>query len=137
MKTATMTFRIEEDLRQQFNEAAMRVHRPAAQIIRELMREFVEKNIDGTNSEPARETVTTSFYVGGEEYQITQPVAKTMEELERRKAMEFAIANSELEGYKTPDEFRNLMEQVVIGEITIEDVRRDIEERYADFFVKQ
>ena len=65
-----------------------------------------------------------------------RPPAKTKEEFERRRAVDFALANSEFEGYKTSDEFKELMERVAIGEISIEDVRRSTEERFAEFFIK-
>jgi len=81
-------------------------------------------------------TYTTTFYVAGEPYQITRKIAKTQEELDRRMNVEFALANSELSGYKTSDEFRELMERVATGEITIQDVFKSIEERYAEFLVK-
>lgn len=42
LKDTKMTLRIEPELHQAFNEAAKRLHRPAAQVIRELMRQYVE-----------------------------------------------------------------------------------------------
>jgi predicted transcriptional regulator len=42
-KEACMTFRVEADLREQFAEAAGRAHRPAAQVLRDFMRAYVER----------------------------------------------------------------------------------------------
>jgi predicted DNA-binding protein len=106
LKEATMSIRVEESLRDQFNEAAVRVDRPAAQIMRELMRGFVEKNL------PPK-----------------QPLM-TMEEYERRKAVDFVLANSELEGYKTSDEQKAVFERYAKGEITTDDIHRIIEEKF-------
>ena len=81
-------------------------------------------------------TYTTIYYIGDEECQITRKIAKSQEEHDRRMAVELALVNSELEGYKTPDDFRELMERVATGEITIEDVHRDTERKFAEFLVK-
>lgn len=42
-KETTMTFRVEPDLRASFHDAAEGEHRPAAQVLRELMRDYVEQ----------------------------------------------------------------------------------------------
>jgi hypothetical protein len=47
-KESQMTIRIEPELRAQFTEAALQDHRPASQVLRELMRSYIatvrEKN---------------------------------------------------------------------------------------------
>jgi predicted transcriptional regulator len=40
-KEVQMSIKLETELRAQFMEAAERVHRPAAQILREMMRSFI------------------------------------------------------------------------------------------------
>lgn len=41
-KEVQMTIRIEPALRAEFTEAAMRDHRPASQVLRELMRSYIK-----------------------------------------------------------------------------------------------
>jgi antitoxin component of RelBE/YafQ-DinJ toxin-antitoxin module len=109
-KTASMTIRIEDELRQQFNEAATRAHRPAAQVVRDFMREFVEKSLP------------------------RKPMTLTPEELERREAVDFALANSELEGYETSAAQNELFERFARGEITGEELGKEVD-RMADEFL--
>lgn len=56
-KEVQMTIRIEPALRAEFTEAAMRDHRPASQVLRELMRSYIktvgEKNQVATNTSTA------------------------------------------------------------------------------------
>lgn len=47
MKTEIMTLKVESDLKQAFKTIAERNHRPASQVIRELMRTYI-----ATNREP-------------------------------------------------------------------------------------
>jgi len=42
MKEAGMRIRVEPELREEFTEACKRQHVPAAQVLREYMREFVK-----------------------------------------------------------------------------------------------
>ena len=42
MKEAGMRIRVEPELREEFTEACKRKHVPAAQVLREYMREFVK-----------------------------------------------------------------------------------------------
>jgi len=42
MKQAGMRIRVEPELREQFTDACKRQHVPAAQVLREYMREFVK-----------------------------------------------------------------------------------------------
>lgn len=44
-KEAVFTMKLEPELRDQFMAAANAVHRPASQIVRELMREFVHRQV--------------------------------------------------------------------------------------------
>ena len=47
-KEVQMAIKMEEALRDQFHKAAKANHQPAAQIIRELMREYCAKNAQKT-----------------------------------------------------------------------------------------
>ena len=42
-KAAVFTMKLEPDLRAEFIAAAAAIHRPASQVVRELMREFVQR----------------------------------------------------------------------------------------------
>lgn len=45
-KAAVFTMKLEPDLRAEFMAAAEACHRPASQVVRELMREFVQRQQD-------------------------------------------------------------------------------------------
>ena len=45
-KAAVFTMKLESDLRAEFMAAAVASHRPASQVVRELMREFVQRQQD-------------------------------------------------------------------------------------------
>lgn len=45
-KEAVFTMKLEPDLRDQFMAAAEASHRPASQVVRELMRDFVQRQRD-------------------------------------------------------------------------------------------
>ena len=45
-KQAVFTMKLEPELRQDFMAAAEAAHRPASQVVRELMREFVQRQRD-------------------------------------------------------------------------------------------
>ncbi|MDR3054851.1 MAG: antitoxin VbhA family protein [Zoogloeaceae bacterium] len=77
MKTSTMNLRIEEDLREQFTAVAERNHRPAAQIIRDLMRDYIAQN-DAVAASDISEA----------------------ERAKRQRAVDIARANVGLEGYE-------------------------------------
>ena len=46
-KEAVFTMKLESELRDDFLAEAEAVHRPASQVVRELMREFVQRQRDG------------------------------------------------------------------------------------------
>jgi len=54
-KEVQMTIRIEPELRADFTEAALRDHRPAAQVLRELMRGYI-KQVNAKDRASALET---------------------------------------------------------------------------------
>ncbi|MGA0546460.1 antitoxin of toxin-antitoxin stability system [Brevundimonas sp. VNH65] len=45
-KDAVFTMKLEPDLRDQFMAAAEAAHRPASQVVREMMREFVHRHTE-------------------------------------------------------------------------------------------
>lgn len=112
MKEVTMNFRVDEALRDAFAEAAAQQNRPAAQIMRELMRNFVAQVRAGR---PARDEATLA---------------------ERRAAVDFARANDELEGYQTSPELADEFERYARGEIEIADMHRETERRFGHRIVK-
>jgi hypothetical protein len=98
MKDTTMTIRIEDDLRARLNEAAALAHRPAAQIIRDLIRDFVAA--------------------------APRPALSEADLMQRRDAVDFARGCVELEGGYTCHEFNELMEQFARGEIEMEVIHK-------------
>lgn len=98
LQDTKMSFRINSSLRKQFAQAADLTGRPAADIMRKLMQDF-----------------------------ITSVNANTAEEGPRRMAVDFAIANNELEGFTTSPDFQALLEQFAQGKISTDDIRRDTE----------
>jgi hypothetical protein len=51
MKEAVFTMKLESDLRDDFMAAANAVHQPASQVVRELMREFVNRQREKVDHE--------------------------------------------------------------------------------------
>jgi predicted transcriptional regulator len=106
-KESTMTFRVEEDLRERFAAAAKDSHRPAAQVLRELMRAYVERT-------PARPA----------------PAAGLISDAERRRrqaAVDFAQASVGLEGFKISPEEEAHAQRYIDGDIDLEEyVRPDV-----------
>lgn len=80
-KEVQMTFRVEAELRAEFTAAALQEHRPAAQVIREFMRAYVNEARSGQ----------------------VQPLKATISSAERRRrerAVSFARASVNLEGFE-------------------------------------
>lgn len=50
-KEAVFTMKLENDLRERFIAAAQAAHRPASQVVRELMREFIVREQEKTEYE--------------------------------------------------------------------------------------
>lgn len=74
-KEAVFTMKLEPELRDAFMAAAQANHRPASQIVRELMREFVQRQQDSqsydaylrSKVDTARTQITSGQYVTAEE----------------------------------------------------------------------
>ena len=56
MKEAGMRIRVEPELREEFTEACKRQHVPAAQVLREYMREFVKSQPKSRKAKTKSET---------------------------------------------------------------------------------
>ena len=98
-----MTFRVEQELRASFTEAAEIDHRPAAQVLRELMRLYVRQ---------VRERVAVT------------PVDNIVSVAERRRrenAVNFARASVGLEGFKPSEEDEAHARRFSNGEIELEE----------------
>lgn len=74
-KEAVFTMKLEPELRAEFMAAAEASHRPASQIMRELMREFVQRQNEAREYEAflrgkvtgAREQISSGDYAGTDE----------------------------------------------------------------------
>ena len=92
-KQATMTFRVEHDLRDSFNEATERNHIPAAQVLRAFMRDYVRQ---------ARNPA---------------PVISPAERKRREEAVNYARASVSLEGFKIGKAEEEHARRFINGEI--------------------
>lgn len=96
MKEVQMTFRVESELRTRFTAAAELDHRPAAQVLRELMRAYVGQ---------AR----------------TVPVAIAADAQQARaNAVRFARASVGLEGFEPSAEAQAHAQRFINGEIDLQ-----------------
>ena len=102
-KTEQVQFRVPSQLKDDFQRAAAEVHRPASQILRELMRDFV-------NSVPPQ-TIGRDTPV-----EIT-----AIERRDRADAVALGRASVALEGLTVSQEARELQDMFANGEITFED----------------
>jgi predicted DNA-binding protein len=103
MKEASMTFRVETGLREQFAAAAEREHRPAAQVLREFMRAYVEKAQEKAEAAEALPRIDA-------------------EERERRQAaVNYGWASVGLEGFPISEEDKNHAQRFIDGEIDLQE----------------
>ena len=98
MKEVQMTFRVEPELRSSFTAAAELDCRPAAQVLRELMRAYVSQTRERT-VKPANDIISA------------------VERQRRENAVNFARASVGLEGFKVTDEYAALTQRFINGEI--------------------
>lgn len=100
LKEKQYTLRVEPSLREDFNEAARINHTPAAQVLRDFMRNYVEATRART---PANDSISR-------------------DEHERRlKAVNYARASVGLEGFKPTPAAEALAARFVSGEISMAD----------------
>lgn len=103
MKDVQMTFRVEPELRASFTEAAEAEHRPAAQVLREFMREYV------AHVRQARASHST---------------LSAAEQNRRRKAFNSALASVGLEGFEVTEAYKVQAERFIKGEIEFSELTR-------------
>lgn len=102
-KEVQMTFRVEPELRDAFAEATALVDRPAAQVLRELMRGYVAHS---------REPVTIDAAEGRL----------------RAAAISAGIASVALEGFTVPTAYRDEADRFVRGEIDFSALTATVDE---------
>jgi hypothetical protein len=107
LKDEQMIIRVPSELKSEFQHAALAADRPAAQILREFMRDFVAKN-------------RTSGVVA--------PIGSTAEE--RKVALNFGRASVALEGFSVSSEAQVQQERWVRGEITMEECIANIKQAH-------
>jgi len=95
-KEASMTFRVEPELREDFNEAAEADRRPAAQVLRELMRSYV-----------------LHVRQRGDASELIEPRVRDT----RRSHFDAAIASVALEGFSVPSSYKSEAERFIRGDI--------------------
>jgi len=92
-KDVTMTIRLEPELHSQFMQAAEHEHRPAAQLLRDLMRGYVEQ------------------------FRARKPRISAAERKRREEALHYARASVGLEEFDVPDAYRTEAERFIRGEM--------------------
>jgi len=100
-KDVLMTIRIEPELRAEFNDAALQAHRPAAQVLRDLMRNYV--------SESRRRSSIPG----------TDNTMSPAERRRREKAVAFARGSVSLEGFTPSVSEEALARQFIDGAIEL------------------
>lgn len=99
-KDVQMTFRIEPELRAEFTDAAMQEHRPAAQVLREFMRAYVNEARERQNA-PANDAISAG------------------ERRRRENAVNFARSSVGLEGFKPSKAEEAHARRFINGEIEL------------------
>lgn len=110
-KEVQMTFRVEPELRAEFSDAALLENRPAAQVLRELMRAYVDQSRKRSGS-PVDSAISTA------------------EKRRREAAVNFARTSVGLEGFKPSEAAEARARQFIHGDIQLADfVQVTIDER--------
>ena len=100
-KEVQMTFRVESELRGDFTDAAELDHRPAAQVLRELMRAYVNEARERQQRVPANDAISAA------------------ERRRRENAVSFARASVGLEGFKPSEADEARARRFISGEIQL------------------
>ena len=103
-KEACMTFRVEADLREQFAAAAERAHRPAAQVLRDFMRAYIER----TQAQP----------IAGHAPRPSADIDEA-ERQRRQEAVRYGWASVGLEGFTISDDDQEHARRFIDGEIDL------------------
>jgi len=106
-KESTVTFRVEKDLRIKFSETVKREHQPAAQVLREFMRGYVD--------EAHRRTAGVGSI-------------SSSERKRRAEALNGALASVALEGFSVPQEYEVQAQRFINGEIEFSDLTQFVQE---------
>lgn len=101
-KEVQMTFRIEPELRAEFTDAALQEHRPAAQVLREFMRTYVNEMRERRDA-PANDAISAA------------------ERRRRESAVNFARSSIGLEGFKPSKADEAHARRFINGEIQLAD----------------
>ena len=99
MNDVSLLVRMDEGLRDEFNAAAAASGRPAAQIVRELMREYLNQARAPGGVKPPEAVISAT------------------ERQRRQEASDFARASVALEGFQRSKEAEVLTQRFVNGEI--------------------
>jgi hypothetical protein len=110
-KEVQMTFRVETDLRAQFTQATEADHRPAAQVLREFMRYYVQQHQERTATP-----------------QVTQ-VISAAERQRREAAAHFARASVGLEGLNITEAYTAEVQCFINGEIEFAELTKVVHEQ--------
>lgn len=111
-KEVQMTFRVEPDLRAEFTQATERDHRPAAQVLREFMRRYVQQD---------RERVAAQ--------RASTVVVDAAERQKREDAANFARGSVGLEGFKVTEEYAVQTQRFINGEIEFSALTQAVHEQ--------
>lgn len=101
-KEVQMTFRVEPELRSEFADAALLENRPAAQVLRELMRAYVNQSRERFSG-PVNAAISA------------------MEKRRREAAVNFARASIGLEGFTPSEAAETGARQFIRGDIQLAD----------------
>ncbi|EMP3151678.1 antitoxin VbhA family protein [Salmonella enterica] len=99
-KEVSMTFRVEPDLRSRFSEAAELDHRPAAQVLRDFMREYVEEREERLQRTRA-------------------PLISAAERKRREQAVNYGRSSVGLEGFQLSKADEKHAQRFINGEIEL------------------
>jgi hypothetical protein len=99
-KEVQMTFRVEAELRNEFANATAIADRPAAQVLRELMRGYIDQSRHPVNDMPRTEISSADMQ-------------------RRRDAVNFARASVGLEGYRLSEDAEGKAREFINGTIDL------------------
>lgn len=102
-KEVQMTFRVESELRAEFADAASQEDRPAAQVLREFMRVYVNQSRERGHSSPANDAISMA------------------ESRRREAAVNFARSSVRLEGFTPSKAAETGARQFIKGDIQLAD----------------
>ena len=111
IKEVQMTFRVEPDLRAEFAQATERDHRPAAQVLREFMRRYVQEDRERVDAQRASSVVNAA------------------ERQKREDAANFARGSVGLEGFKVTEEYAVQTQRFINGEIEFSALTQAVHEQ--------